>query len=471
MSLKELRAKIPGFPRRPGVYLIDGRDGKPIYIGKANDLVKRLASHFRESARKDYKEERIQTEAVNIRIIETASEAEALLLESSLVKQYAPRYNKELRDDKSYPFLKLTMEEEYPRLLVVRGRPSDGSAYFGPFTSVKLLRQAVSFLRRQFPMRTCDPIPKRVCLMYHIGQCRGPCEGHVDRRSYMETVKDVALFLEGRKDALVKVLARRMREASAARRYEEARMLRDQIQALSSVSVVRSAASRLAVLDHMQAELGLSRYPRRVECFDISNFSGKNPVGSMVVFEDGLPMKTDYRRFKIRSVTGIDDYAMMKEVVRRRYERLLAEKNRLPDLVLIDGGRGHLSAAKEVLDELNLADLDIVSIAKQHEHLFKPGRFQPVVLPQSSPVLQLIRRVRDEAHRFAIRFYRRLHRKEIRESELDAVPGVGPKRKTALLKAFRTIDAIRRLTAGEIAQAPGVDRRTAERIEEYFKKG
>ena len=346
MSIEDLRTKVRNFPHVPGVYIIEGRSGKPIYIGKAGDLQKRLATHFRASSRAEYKAERIQAEAANIRIIETASEAEALLLESSLVKQHTPRYNVELRDDKSYPFLKVTMEEEYPRLLVARGRPSDGSLYFGPYTSVSLLKQAVSFLRRQFPMRTCNPVPDRVCLMYHIGQCRGPCEGKIGREAYMDTVKDLVLFLQGKKSALVKYLSKRMREASGERRYEEARTYRDQIQALSSVSVARSAASRIAVLDFMQAAVGLSRYPRRIEAFDISNFTGKNPVGSMVVFEDGLPKKSDYRRFKIRWVKGIDDYKMMKEVVRRRYERLLAEKSGLPDLILIDGGRGHLSAAK-----------------------------------------------------------------------------------------------------------------------------
>ena len=468
MSLDDIKAKVRNFPHVPGVYVIDGKDGKPIYIGKAGDLRKRLATHFLSAPRGD-KAVRLQAEAVAVRVLETASEAEALLLESSLVKQHTPRYNVELRDDKSYPFLKITMEEDYPRLLVVRGRPSDGSIYFGPYTSVYLLKQAVSFLRRQFPMRTCNPVQDSVCLMYHIGQCRGPCEGKIDRKTYMETVKDLVLFLRGKKSALVKYLAKRMREASQERRYEEAKAYRDQIQALSSVSVARSTANRLAVLDFMQTALGLSRYPRRIECFDISNFTGKHSVGSMVVFEDGLPKKSDYRRFKIKWVAGIDDYKSMKEVVRRRYERLLAEKSALPDVILIDGGRGHLNAAKEVLDELNLSDVDLVSIAKQHEYLFRPGRLQPVVLSQSSAVLQLFRHVRDEAHRFAITFYRKLHRKKIRESALDGIPGVGPRRKTALLRAFKSVNAIRALNADALAQAPGVDRKTAETIEQYFK--
>lgn len=466
--LAGLKKKILEFPASPGVYLIKGADGRPIYIGKANGLRARLLSHFRSN--QALKEDFIQRDARDIEIVQTASEAEALLLEASLVKQHSPRYNQELKDDKSYPFLKVTMEEEYPRLLVVRGRPSDGSVYFGPYTNLRLLHQAVSFLRRLFPMRTCNVLPKKVCLMYHIGQCRGPCEKYVTKGEYRELVKELVLFLEGRRGALLKHLGRKMQEASKARHFEEARIYRDQIQALSTISILRSPLNRVTVLEEMQTKFSLARYPRRIEAFDISNFTGKNPVGSLVVFEDGAPKRSDYRKFKIKTVQGIDDYQMMKEVVRRRYERLLNEKTPLPDLILIDGGKGHLAAAKEELDNLNLADLDILSIAKQHEYLFKPHRPQPYVLPQDSAILQLLRHVRDEAHRFAISFYRSLHKKSIAWSELDDVPGIGPKKKATLIKAFKSVAAVKTLSAEALAAAPGIDLKAAKNIEDYFKK-
>jgi len=424
-KIKRIIKHIRLFPQSPGVYLIRDRSGIPVYIGKAKDLRHRLQTHFQPSAAKrEIKESFIQTSAHKVDIIQTASEAEALLLESSLVKQYRPRYNKDLKDDKSYPFLKITMSESYPRLLIVRGRKSDGSLYFGPYTSVRLLRQAVAILRRLFPLRTCNPMPNKVCLMYHIGQCGGPCIQEMSQKEYRSKVKEMVLFLEGKKHVLLKQVTKRMQAAAKEHDYELAKIYRDQMQALSAVSIFQAPLNRKSVLYDMQIAFGLERYPRRIEAFDISNFAGKNPVASMVVFMDGQPLKSDYRLFKIKHVKGIDDYKMMREVVRRRYERVLAQKQSLPDLVLIDGGKGHLSSVKREIDELNLQDLDIIALAKQHEYVFKPGK--------SSKILRLIRQVRDEAHRFAISFYRRLHRKDLKLSELDGIAGIGPKRRQAL---------------------------------------
>jgi len=470
MTLQQILQKIRTFPLSPGVYVIRGASGKPIYIGKARSLRSRLMSHFREGGTtEEVKGRLIRANAVEVDVIQTASEAEALLLEASLVKEHNPPYNKELKDDKSYPFLKITMEDDFPMLVVVRRRPSDGSLYFGPYTDAGLLRQAVSFLRRLFPMRTCPTLPKKVCLMYHIGQCLGPCVGEISKERYAEIVRDLVLFLQGKKSALVKQLEKRMKEAAAAHRFEDAKLFRDQIQVLSTVSVLRSKMSRVGVLEEMQRALALTLYPRRIEGFDISNFSGKNTVGSMVVFEDGAPKKSDYRHFKIRTVEGIDDYKSMQEMVRRRYERVLVEKAPLPDLIVIDGGRGHLAAAKQVLDELNLADVDVISIAKQHEYLFKPGRPTPHILPQNSAVLQIIRHLRDEAHRFAIGHYRKLHRKVMQWSILDEIPGIGPKRKLKILKFFKSISALEGKTTEELIALSGIDRKTAVSIEQYFK--
>jgi excinuclease ABC subunit C len=467
--LEALREKIRGLPQAPGVYVIRNASGEPIYIGKASSLRARLSTHFRSSGVRDFKEGLIQRDARDVEVIPTASEAEALLVEAGLVKEHRPRYNKELKDDKSYPFLKITLEEEYPRLVLVRGRKSDGSLYFGPYTDVRLLRQALAHLRRLFPLRTCQPMPDRVCLMYHIGQCGGPCAGHQAREAYLRSVKELTLFLEGKKEALLRTLARRMADASAARRYEEARALRDQIQALSAASAPRAALDRRTTLGEMRDVLKLPAWPRRIEAFDISNFTGKNPVGSMVVFVDGKPAPDEYRSFRIRAVEGIDDYAMMREVVRRRYERALAERRPLPDLVLIDGGKGHLAAAQAELERLNLADLGLVAIAKQREELFTPGRASPHVLPQHSAVLELLRHVRDEAHRFAVRYYRKLHRRAVRFSELDGIRGVGPARKKRLMAAFPSVAALRAVSWRELRDRGGLDEKTAKNVEEYFK--
>ncbi len=472
MSLDALKAFIRTCPKTPGVYIIKDQAGVPVYIGKAKSLRSRLDSHFGPVVHPEFKEMLIRREAVKIDLVRTATEAEALLLESSLIKNHQPKYNRALKDDKSYPYLKIT-QEEFPRLIVVRGRTSDGARYYGPYTNVRLLRQAVSMLRRHFPMRTCDPMPAKVCLLYHIGQCPGPCASHVDRAGYMAGVKELCNFLDGNHAALTRSLSRRMKEAAADRKFELAKLYRDQIQALSAVAAGRSAhivADRPSALQDLQRTLGLSKFPARIECFDISNNQGKNPVGSMVVMIDGRPDRQEYRRFKVRTVEGIDDYAMMREVVSRRYERLLSEKKPLPDLVMIDGGQGHLAAAKETLDGLNLADLDVISIAKQHEYLYKPGRSLPYVLPPASPVLQMLRQLRDEAHRFAITFYRALHRKDMRATELDAIPGIGPVKRARLFRAYRTTGALRGRTAAEIAEVAGIDLKSAKSVEDYFKR-
>ncbi|MBI3252302.1 MAG: excinuclease ABC subunit UvrC [Candidatus Omnitrophica bacterium] len=405
-----IKPNFDGLPNGPGVYFFKDRHKKTIYIGKALSIRKRVRGHYRFFGEPFSKEGKLLRETSAIDFIETPNEAEALLLEASLVKEFLPKYNQELKDDKSYPFLKITAEE-FPRLLITRARKPDGGKIFGPYTNVRLLRQAVRMLRREFPMRTCKQLPKKVCLMYHIGQCHAPCVGYIGKPAYDRIVKDLENFLLGRRDAVVKSLLRRMKQHAEKREYEKAKTLYEEIRALESVPnpVLRDWPG---VLRQLKEALGLSVIPERIECFDISNIFGEEAVGSMVVFVSGEPARSGYRRFRIRTVTGIDDYRMMREVVRRRYARLLNEKKTLPDLVVIDGGKGHLSAAKNVLDELGLKNLPVISIAKQHEHLFKPGREAPFIFPQSSPILQLVQRLRDEAHRFAIRYHRHLRKKE-----------------------------------------------------------
>ncbi len=461
---KYLKIRLQEMPERPGVYFLKNRDNEIIYIGKALSLKKRIAGHFRFFGQGLSKETLMMSQVARIDILETPTEAEALLLEASLVKEQLPKYNQMLRDDKSYPFLKITAEE-YPRLLVVRERKADGGKYFGPYTSASLLRQAVRWLRREFPMRTCKKLPAKICLMYHIGQCAGPCENRQTKNDYLTTVKELQFFLEGRRDAIVRSLAKRMKLFSRQHEYEKAQTHYELMKALSSVpSRLSSKMEPSQVLADFQKVFSLPSLPRRVECYDISNIQGQQPVGSMVVFQDGKPSRADYRRFHVKTVKGIDDYRMMREVVGRSYRRRLEEKKPLPDIVVIDGGKGHLMAAKAELDILGLAQLPIVSIAKEHEIIFSPHRQRPYVLSGSSPVLQLLRHLRDEAHRFAIGFHRRLHRKAALLSQLDCIHGLGAKGREKLLKNFGTVAKIKRIKSEELIQKAGLNRKVADAV-------
>ena len=415
MIPEHLKARLLELPQKPGVYLFKDRAGKVLYIGKALSLKKRVASHFRFYGRDLSKEGVMLSHLWAVDILETPTEAEALLLEAALVKEQLPKYNKLLRDDKSYPFLKITAEE-YPRLLIVRQRKADGGKYFGPYTGVGLLRQAVDWLRHEFPLRTCRKLPKKVCLMYHLGLCGGHVKDAQGMAEYLARVKELEFFLQGRRDVLVRQLTKRMKEYSVNREYEEANRVLSEIKALSAVSNKGEKTDLDKVLKDLQEALALPKFPKRIECYDISNISGKEAVGSMVVFIDGSAARSEYRKFRIKTVHEINDYKMMQEVIRRRFSRAILEKQMLPELVVIDGGKGHLSSVKIVMEELGLADVAVISIAKQHEYLFKPDRETPFIFPQSSPFLEMIRRLRDEAHRFAISYHRKLHRKAVLNS-------------------------------------------------------
>lgn len=463
-----LREIIKNLPLTPGVYLFKNREGAAIYIGKALVIKKRVMSHFRKREESFSKEGKMLDETRAIDYIQTSTEAEALLLEASLVKERQPKYNQDLKDDKSFPFLKIS-GERFPRLMIVRERKADGSKYFGPYTNGKLLRRAVNLLRQLFPLRTCSPIPKKVCLMYHIGQCKGPCVGQIHEAEYNLIVKELELFLDGRRDVLVKSLLRRMKEHSKKREYEQAKLIYDEIKALSTLP--KDAQSRkigVNVLNELMDSLMLPRLPIRIEGFDISNIQGREAVGSMVVALNGQAARSQYRRFRIKSVQGIDDYEMMREVIRRRYTRLLEEKAVFPDLVMIDGGKGHLAAAKGELDALGLKDLPILSIAKQHEYIFTPDQAAPHIFPLDSPILQLIQRLRDEAHRFAISYHRRLHKKEAMKSILDDIPGIGPKTRERLLKKFGSISKIRGLTEIELVKKAPLSQKVASKLVEVL---
>ncbi len=466
-----LKKRLQELPDTPGVYFFKNHEGNPVYIGKAVSIRRRVAGHFRFYGESFSKEGILLAQTARVDFIETPTEAEALLLESSLVKQFVPKYNQLLKDDKSYPYLKITAEE-YPRLLISHGRTADGAKYFGPYTEGRLLRQVLKLLQKQFPLRTCKKLPKKVCLQYHIGQCGGPCEGLQSREAYLATMRELGDFLSGRRDALVRNLSRRMKEFSAAHEYEKAKMLYDEIRALSTVpAVLHPKVESAGILEDLKEKLSLPVLPQRIDCFDISNIQGREAVASMAVFIGGKPARDQYRRFRIKTVQGIDDYRMMKEVVRRRYSKILENKEPLPDLVVIDGGKGHLSAAHGQLKELGLGSLAIVSIAKQHEYIFSPERQAPYVFSPTSPHLALLRRLRDEAHRFAITYHRKLHRREALLSALDAVPGVGPKTRERLFRKAGPADKIRTMAPEAVSEAAGISLKLAQKVVAHLSRG
>ena len=381
-----------------------------MYVGKARSLCKRVASYFRLQGLSP-RIAHLMKRVAGVEVRRTASEAEALLLEAQLIKERRPRYNVSFRDDKAYPLLKVT-REPFPRLVVARRRLPDGAAYFGPYTDAGLMREAIRFLRRVFPMRTCTAFPKTPCLEYHLGQCLAPCAGHLTAAGYQRIVDDLLAFLRGERDQLLRDLARRMAQAAGHRRFEEAARLRDQIQALTSVIIAKEKSLAAGPLEQLQAALKLPRLPRRIEAFDISNIFGDWAVGSMVVFTDGTPHKAHYRRFQIETVRGSDDCAMMREVIGRRYSGSLAAGLPLPGLVLVDGGKGQLAAACEALAALRLK-LPVMGLAKRFERIFLPDSPEPIVLLPTSPVLHLVQHIRDEAHRFAITYHRLLRHRAV----------------------------------------------------------
>ena len=541
----------------------------------------------------------------------TNSEQEALILEYNLIKRHHPHYNVRLKDDKTFPFLKVSLNEDWPKVYFTRRVEEDGGRYFGPFASAKSVRQTLKVLKGIFPFRSCsrtitgnDPRP---CLDFYIHRCLGPCIGAVNRQEYAEAVQQVILFLEGKQERVVRDLESKMAKAAEALDFEKAALLRDQIQAIERViegqriattvrgeqDVIAFASERdracvqvffirsgkligresfilqgtsseaseqimtsfikqfygsaphippLLLLQHpvedkaiiedwlqsrrgskvhiqvpyrgnkkqlvnivaqnaeqglqqlkikqqatpsaltealaeIEKELHLPRLPSRMECYDISNIQGRQAVGSMVVFAQGKPKPAHYRRFRIKTVSGADDYAMLQEVLRRRFKRLSLQASDtstpdtwavIPDLVLIDGGKGQLNAALSAMKETGADSIPVASLAKENEEIFIPRQSEPISLPFSSPGLQLLQRLRDEAHRFALGYHQKIRRKETFASSLDSIPGIGPKRKRALLKHFGSVQAIQEASSEELAAVKGMTRSSAKKIKEYL---
>jgi excinuclease ABC subunit C len=585
-------------PTRPGVYLLKGADGKILYIGKAKILRNRLRHYLIEN-QDDPRLRALVRQVTDVETVVTDTEVEALILEANLIRLHRPRYNVNLKDDKRYPFIKITLAEAFPRLLVVRRRQDDGARYFGPYTNVRAMRATIRTLRKIFPVRTCShALPGHgnvsLCLDYHIKRCLGPCEGKISRQDYRQMIEGVCLFLSGEKSRLDRMLRQEMEIASKRQNFELAAQLRDQLFALQAVMRKQKVVSpdgidrdvlafahrgtkacgvilqfregaiisrqqfhaslpapvepvqmlstlirrhyadaalipRELLLSHrpddfdllrrwlsdqrggpvqlavpqrgekvklvrmalinahhllrrnlaerdkkrsavpgsvtaLQRELNLEKAPRRLEAFDISTIGGQDAVGSLVVFRDGRARKKEYRRFRIRTVRGQDDTAMMAEVVERRFRRLLKEDRAFPDLVVVDGGKGQVSAAQGVLKKLELQNQPLIGLAKRLDEIFLPGRSTPVMIAKSSPALRLLQRMRDEAHRFAVEYHRRLRGRRVRQSGLEAIPGIGHHRARQLLRYFGSMKRLRKASREDLAELPGLGPALAERI-------
>ncbi len=409
--MSKLREKITALPEAPGVYLFKDATGAVIYIGKAKSLHKRVASYFGRP--QSGKNQALVSKIADIEYRLTQSESQAQVLEAALVSEKQPQYNIDLKDDKSFPLIKIT-DEAFPVVSICRRKkplPGDTAQYLGPYTDSQALREVFNLTRRIFGFRTCRNMPDRECLYFRLKLCPAPCIGLITHEEYQKIIEDIRLFLGSRYEELSVNLVRQMSLAAKQKRFEDAARFRDQISALSAIQESGPDAG-LNEVEDLKRLLKLDKLPRRIEGFDISNISGKSAVGSMVSFYDGLPDKNNYRRFKIKTVSKVDDYKMMAEVVYRRYFRLINEERPLPDLVLIDGGKQHLAVADNAIRDLGLK-LTVISIAKEKENIYLQGKVLPLRYRRGSPALNLIRRVRDEAHRFAVSYHHLLRRKNI----------------------------------------------------------
>ena len=590
-------------PKLPGIYIMKDCRGEILYIGKAKFLKTRVRSYFQKSRHMPIRTRIFTDKVQDIKFLTTETEAEALILESNFIKKYQPRYNVLLKDDKHYPYLRLTTQERFPRLEVVRRVKKDSATYFGPYTMVKEIRETIRLIYKIFPLRQSkDRLDgtaiRRPCLNYQMGRCLAPCAGYPSEMEYNQIVQDVVLFLKGKNNELAKSLEKKMKLAANQLNYEEAGVYRDKIlavkivldkqkiistsledqdilgycrdhsQAMVQVLVVRNGKmvgekiykikgltdiddneilssflkqhyidevllpkeillphsiddvllisdwlskkkkgsvrieipSRgkkkdlvrmaeenanfalrteldkgelsLRSLDELKETLGLKYFPEVIEGIDISNISGKHAVGSVVVFKNGVAENSKYRRYKIADVKGIDDYAMLREVINRRYRRLLREKKAIPNLILIDGGLGHLSSAEKVIRELGLLEkLDLACIAKgkfrnniETDEILLPGEKQPIYFRENSPSRFLLQRIRDESHRFAISYHRKLRDKSSLSSPLELISGIGKKRRLLLLKSFGSLDAIRKSSMIQLQTVPGITENLAKKI-------
>ena len=527
------KVKSPdNLPNKPGVYIMRDETDTIIYIGKAKNLKNRVQSYFREKLDRP-KTQILMSHFDSLEYIITNSEKEALILEATLIKKHRPRYNVQLKDDKRYPYVKIT-DEKFPRLLITRNVTKSG-VYFGPFTDVSSVKQTVKFLKSLFKIRTCRNM-NGPCLNSQIDLCYAPCDDKISEKEYSEIISKIDLFFQGKYSTIVKNLKREMIEAAENEEYEKAAVLRDQIMSASQydssseimfafiqqyygynrhvpkqilldedidekelleewlsdmrgnkvhikvpqkgvkLRLVKMARKNAEIIKHQKKKmesalielkkyLKLEKMPRIIEGYDISNISGKFAVGSKVSFKDGKPNKKMYKHFKMET-PGPNDFAMMEELLTRRLK--MVDRDPEPDLIVIDGGKGQLGMACGVLEKLNLTHIPIIGLAKEFEEIFIPNSSRPIIIPKNNQALHLLQQVRDESHRFAITYHRKLRSKNISASSLDDIAGIGKKRKMNLLKEFGTIDNIKKASIEELAKTEGMNLKTAENVYNYY---
>jgi len=402
----DIKEKIKNLPLTCGVYIMKSQAGTVLYVGKASSLKKRVASYFLKNV--SLKTGFLMGNVADIDYIECDSEEQALVLEAVLIKEKKPKYNIALRDDKSYPFVEIT-QEQFPRIFITRKRTNKKSLYFGPYPDVGTLRSVLNMIRRIFPYCSCKCFKNTQCLFAHIKLCPAPCAGKISQALYKENIEGIKRILKGEREELMSALRAKMRKLSQGKRYEEAAALRDRIIALENLYKGKTLTHELIAL---KEALNLPSLPLQIEAIDISSLSGTNATGSVVVFKNAIADKNSYRRYRIKEVFSTDDYAMIAEVVKRRYRRLLDEKINLPELIIIDGGLGHVQAAKTELDKLPLKT-PVIGIAKRNEEIWFAGKSKPLVIPKNSAALHLIQRLRDEAHRFARKYHLLLRKKKM----------------------------------------------------------
>ncbi len=534
-----LRKKLSTLPHKPGIYLMRDRFGTVIYVGKARALRKRVSQYFQPSRRMgwDLKFKALTEAICDFDFHVVRSEPEALLLESKLIKDLHPRYNVSFRDDKRYLMLKVNFNDPIPRFTLTRLKQDDGARYFGPFPNSSALRSTLALVRRQYHLRGCRPLTPterdyKHCLYGHLKYCTAPCINNVTREQYLEQVRAACDFLEGQCEEMQEHLGEEMKKAAAAQEFERAAELRDLLSDLRRTTRKLNRFERMPYslpqaiepvrdLAELGQVLGLSSPPLRIEGFDISNISGTFKVASMVSFRNGRPDRANYRKFKINSVEGQDDFASVAEVVRRRYTRVLRESKvkragtsgegpgakeqeaapeadlpetcqaaasaappppaaaestagsgsspALPDLILIDGGKGQLAAACAELEKLGLGRIPIIGLAKEFEEIYRPGQKEPLRLSHASGALKMLQRVRDESHRFANTYNAQLRLRKISESILDEFPSIGQRRKAALLKKFGSVQRIRLATLEQIAEVPGFGGKAAAELKTFLE--
>ena len=486
-ATEAIRKKLGTVPHKPGVYLHKDRFGTVIYVGKALDLRKRVSQYFQSSRRMgwDLKFNALVEAIADFDFHVVRSEPEAFLLEGKLIKEFHPRYNVSFRDDKRFLMLKVNLNDPIPNFTFTRFRKDDGARYFGPFSNSGALRSTLALARRQFNLRGCRVFAPgaadyKHCLYAHLKYCTAPCVGNVTREQYLEQVRAACDFLAGQCREMQGQLEVEMKKAAASQDFEKAAGLRDLLRDLKETTKKERKFERvpytLPLSIHPQNDLAelakaldLPSPPQRIEGFDISNISGTFAVASLVSFKNGRPDRANYRRFKIKTVVGQDDFAGMAEVVKRRYSRLQREAKPMPDLILIDGGKGQLGMACEELKKLGLEKIPVIGLAKEFEEIYQPGQSKPLRLGLNHPAVKLLQRLRDECHRVANSYNAQLRLKKISESVLDEFPGIGERRKAALLKKFGSVQRLKTATLEQIAAIPGFGGKAAEELKKFLE--